>query len=254
MWYDPNASVAVDCELILDLAGPLRLQDAQGVDLTPRSRKAQGLLALVGTSPSLRRSRLWLQDKLWSDRGPEQGSGSLRQCLTEIRSTLRNHLCCFRTDSGWIALDPERVLVNTTMSERDRDANVEFLDGLDIRDPEFEHWLRDQRSSHSHCSERSDDIVLRRHAANEPRTLGEARSTELVRAHKAHIAALEQLVGRQALEIEFLKAALRNAPGGLPTSAMLCGAAYELRRDCQHKGSEFGVLPFDVLDRSKIRT
>ena len=241
MWYDPNAAI-VDCELILDLAGPFRLREAQGVDLTPRSRKAQGLLALVGTSPSLRRSRLWLQDKLWSDRGAEQGSASLRQCLTDIRSTLRDHRGCFRTDSGWIALDPERVLVNTTVSERDGDANVEFLEGLDIRDPEFEHWLRDQRLSHSRPSDRSDGVALDHQAAHEPRTPGQAAAAELVRAQAAHIAALEQLLGRQALEIEFLKAALRNgrAPRDLPTPAMLCGAAYELRRNCPRRGPAFG--------------
>jgi hypothetical protein len=48
--------------------GPLRLSDAEGADLTPRGRKAQGVLALLGTAPGLRRSRSWLQDKLWSDR------------------------------------------------------------------------------------------------------------------------------------------------------------------------------------------
>jgi hypothetical protein len=227
MWYDPNAAV-VECELILDLAGPFRLREARGADLTPKSRKAQGLLALVGTSPCMRRSRHWLQDKLWSDRGAEQGSASLRQCLTDIRSTLRDHRGCFRTDSGWVSLDPGRVLVNTTVSERDEEANVEFLEGLDIRDPEFEHWLRDQRLSHSRPSDRADG------QAPDPRT-----ATELVRAQEAQIAALEQLVGRQALEIEFLKAALRNGPAPQDPAppAMLCGAAYQLRKDCRQRAS-----------------
>ena len=62
-------------ELILDLGGPLRLSDAGGADLTPRARKAQGLLALLGTAPGLKRSRSWLQDKLWSDRGAGAGRG-----------------------------------------------------------------------------------------------------------------------------------------------------------------------------------
>jgi tetratricopeptide (TPR) repeat protein len=128
--------------LILDLGGPLRLSDPGGADLTPRARKAQGLLALLGTAPGLKRSRTWLQDKLWSDRGPEQGAASLRQCLTEIRTRLGPHVNCLRTEAGWVALDPGFVLVRSAPPPG---ADVEFLEGLDIRDPEFENWLRDQR-------------------------------------------------------------------------------------------------------------
>jgi hypothetical protein len=242
MLYDPKAAVGATCELILDLGGPFRLRDAEGEDLTPRSRKAQGLLALVGTAPSLRRSRPWLQDKLWSERGAEQGSASLRQCLTEIRAALRCHRGCLRTDSGWVALDADRVLVNATLSDRDENAEVEFLEGLDIRDPEFENWLRDQRLAQSH-HDRGEAIVHRRDApATE--TFGEARTAELLRAHETHIAALEQLLGRQALEIEFLKAALRGgaAPCNPATAVSLCGAACEVRWDGQRRDSGFHEL------------
>jgi hypothetical protein len=134
-----------DGGLVLDLVGPLRLTDSEGLDLTPRSRKAQGLLALIGTSPGLRRSRAWLQDKLWSDRGQEQGAGSLRQCLTEIRSSLGRHVVCLMTEAGWVALDPEKVRVRAELPDSDRSDDTEFLEGLDIRDREFEHWIRDQR-------------------------------------------------------------------------------------------------------------
>ena len=40
----------------------------------------------------------------------------------------------------------------------------------------------------------------------------DAQAAELLQAYEARIAALERLVGRQALEIEFLKGALRSAP------------------------------------------
>lgn len=129
--------------LTLALWGPLSLRDVSGADLTPRARKAQGLLALVGTSPSLKRSRAWLQDKLWSDRGAEQGAASLRQCLTEIRASLGRHVDCLGTEGGWVALDPEKVAV---LLAPPREApTAEFLEGLDVRDPEFEDWLRDER-------------------------------------------------------------------------------------------------------------
>lgn len=132
--------------LCLDLIGPLRLRGTDGSDLTPRGRKAQGLLALVGTAPGLRRSRAWLQDKLWSDRGTEQGASSLRQCLTEIRSALGRHVDCFETDRTWVAFDPDRIRVRKDCGPLAA-LDVEFLEGLDIRDPEFEHWIRDKRMS-----------------------------------------------------------------------------------------------------------
>lgn len=40
----------------------------------------------------------------------------------------------------------------------------------------------------------------------------DARAADLVREYEARVAALERLVGRQALELEFLKGALKNAP------------------------------------------
>ena len=40
----------------------------------------------------------------------------------------------------------------------------------------------------------------------------DAQAADLLQAYEAKVAALERLVGRQALEIEFLKGALRNAP------------------------------------------
>jgi transposase-like protein len=40
----------------------------------------------------------------------------------------------------------------------------------------------------------------------------DARAADLLQEYEAKIAALERLVGKQALEIEFLKGALRSAP------------------------------------------
>jgi transposase-like protein len=40
----------------------------------------------------------------------------------------------------------------------------------------------------------------------------EARAADLLQEYEAKIAALERMVGRQALELEFLRGALRNAP------------------------------------------
>jgi transposase-like protein len=40
----------------------------------------------------------------------------------------------------------------------------------------------------------------------------DARAADLIQQYEARIAALERLVGKQALELEFLKGALRSAP------------------------------------------
>ena len=159
--------------LVLRLGGPLELRDTDGNDLTPRARKAQGLLALLGTSPGLRRSRSWLQDKLWSDRGPEQGAASLRQCLTEIRRSLRDHVDCLVTETGWVGLDPGRVEVQMAAPAQPQGARGEFLEGLDVRDPEFEHWLRDQRSAYEDARVPKASVqVLERSTSHDTHPLG----------------------------------------------------------------------------------
>jgi transposase-like protein len=50
----------------------------------------------------------------------------------------------------------------------------------------------------------------------------DARAADTLQEFEAKVAALEQLVGRQALEIEFLKKAVKSArlPNGAPTSAI----------------------------------
>jgi TolB-like protein len=138
-----------DFVLELRLVGRMRLLRADGVEITPKGRKAQGLLALLGVAPELRRHRSWLQDKLWSDRPPEQGAASLRQELAGIRRALGEWSGCLTTDGGWVALDPARVRVRLDPGPEDWEltgAPPEFAAGLDIADPEFEDWIRDQRS------------------------------------------------------------------------------------------------------------
>lgn len=129
--------------LRLSLTGPVRLQSAGGGDLTPRSMKARGALAVLGVARGMRVARARLQDLMWSDRGPEQGAASLRQCLREIRQALgpgRQALCA---GPGWIGLDPKWIAVDAAPAAG---PEAEFASDLDIRDPEFEDWLRDTRA------------------------------------------------------------------------------------------------------------
>ena len=148
-----------DPELSLRLIGPLRLVRRDGVDVTPRGTKAQGLLALLGVSPGLRRSRAWLKDKLWSDRQDEQASASLRQVLSMLRHEVAAEAPWLLTQGHWVVLDPARIAVVLQPGPGDWETSgepSEFCEGLDIADPEFEDWIRDQRLA---WADRLDDEI-----------------------------------------------------------------------------------------------
>ena len=119
--------------------GPFRVRDDDGTDVTPVGMKERALLALILLSPGQRRARVWLQDKLWSDRDAQQGSGSLRQALSSIRKIMGSTGEQLKSDRSAIWLDPEVVLST--------DEAGDLLDDIDVRDPEFSNWLRDQRQA-----------------------------------------------------------------------------------------------------------
>lgn len=131
--------------LRITLRGQFRIETPEGVELTPVGAKAQGLLALLATDRHLRRGRVWLIDKLWSDRAQPQGQASLRQALVEIRKALGPWAAAFITDRRAVALDPEMVTVDAGPTAEPGGGT--FLEGIDIRDQEFEDWLRQMRAS-----------------------------------------------------------------------------------------------------------
>lgn len=61
----------------------------------------------------------------------------------------------------------------------------------------------------------------------------DAKAAELLQEQEARIAALERLVGRQALELEFLKTEMRSARSrrNVPTSVITGPPASQLRED-----------------------
>ena len=121
----------------LRLFGTFSVVDSRGLDLTPRSSKAQGLLALLASDPNGTRTRAWLQSKLWSDRGAAQAAGSLRQCLVQTRKALGEYADLLSATRKTVVLDLSRLEVS--------DHTGEFLEGLDVQDEEFETWLRFHR-------------------------------------------------------------------------------------------------------------
>src|SRR6266540_587867 len=139
-------------ELRICVIGAFRVLAHDDQDLTPRGRKARALLALLALTPTRRRSRPALQDKLWSDRGSEQGAASLRQTLTEIRRVFGDrYRDCLVSDMRGIGLAQDRVTVDldtADLSELGRKVEPPLLlEDVDVADEEFEHWLRNQRTA-----------------------------------------------------------------------------------------------------------
>jgi len=122
----------------LCLFGAFRLEDASGARININSIKAQAMLAMLATSSNGERSRAWLKSSLWSDRAPEQASGSLRQMLTYLRRILTPIGILLETDRARVALDLDSF-------EQPVDEAEEFLEGIDLRDEAFEDWLREKR-------------------------------------------------------------------------------------------------------------
>jgi class 3 adenylate cyclase/tetratricopeptide (TPR) repeat protein len=138
--------------------GAFALFGPDGKNLTPKSQKAQALLALVATSQHGMRARVWLCDKLWSGREPEQALANLRQTLTQIRKCLGPHADLLQADRSTvrirldlIELDLLALREKTLLQSADavllrKWGEVDFLEGIDVRDPEFEEWLTAERS------------------------------------------------------------------------------------------------------------
>lgn len=134
--------------MFIRLMGQFQVLDSEGRDHAPRGAKSRALLAMLCRTEDHCRPRRWLESRLWSDRGQEQASGSLRQALSELRKALgplARHLYCDR--------DCVRLVEFTTDLGRDPDAvrqamagGREFLEGIDIIDPAFGLWLAEERS------------------------------------------------------------------------------------------------------------
>lgn len=132
--------------MYIRMIGVFEVRDEAGVDRTPRGAKARALLALLVRTPGHRRPRRWLEARLWSDRGQEQASGSLRQALTELRRALgplADRLCSNR---DVVALGAFRSDLDDATAVREALARGrEFLEGIDILDAGFAAWLAEER-------------------------------------------------------------------------------------------------------------
>ena len=104
--------------------------------------KHKALFALLATAPHGRRTRAWLQESLWGDACYDSGRQSLRRALSDIKQTMGPAF-----DTVVQATHSEISLRLETIDFSGRPGAGEFLEGLDIRESGFNHWLTSIRVS-----------------------------------------------------------------------------------------------------------
>ena len=140
-------------EASLSLLGPMRLTSKNGDDLTPKARKTRAVLAVIALSRgAVPRARL--TDLLWGDRGEDQAKASLRQALYELRELGTAGLLTTSRES--VELGPKRLWTDvgpfearndpSQVAEHLQDVQWPLLSDLDDVTPEFDEWLRSERT------------------------------------------------------------------------------------------------------------
>ncbi|MCV6548292.1 MAG: hypothetical protein OIF56_13600 [Cohaesibacter sp.] len=129
----------------IQLFGPFKVLLHDGSDITPRSVRACALLAILATSQEYERSRRWLESNLWSDRAPEQASGSLRQALMAIRKIFKDGTKPLISNRQIVALAPNIFEIALPLGDPDQ-TNLEFLEGMHIQDQAFQAWHKEMQT------------------------------------------------------------------------------------------------------------
>jgi DNA-binding SARP family transcriptional activator len=142
--------------LTLTLLGGFRAQLGTGATLSLPSKKSQALLAYLAVCQARRTTRDSLADLLWGDTGEVQARQSLRQALAGLRRVLP------RTKPAIVVADHQAIALNAAATDVDalrferlvsqarpealQEAVALFrgdlLEGLRLKEPRFEEWLR----------------------------------------------------------------------------------------------------------------
>ena len=126
----------------LDCRGSFALWDGDDRLVTIRGRKSRAILAYLISYPHEHVTRERLIQLLWPDRAIAQARGSLRQSLVEIRRAAPGVIL---SDHEHVWLDPTRL---GSVEIADNCSPTEQLfDDLDGITPEFDDWLRCERST-----------------------------------------------------------------------------------------------------------
>lgn len=134
--------------ITIRLMGPVKVIGPNHKDLTPKGSKTAALLALLAYANGDYLSRAWLQEKLWSDRSPHQGQDSLRHAISNLKKSLGKYHHILVTHGKNLSLDRDCTLIDLydeLPAESYLSEPHQFLAGLDVKDREFEDWLRTAR-------------------------------------------------------------------------------------------------------------
>ncbi|MDO8312349.1 MAG: hypothetical protein Q7T25_10440, partial [Sideroxyarcus sp.] len=128
--------------LELNLFGACIVRSIGAVPYEMTGAKHKALFALLATAPFGRRTRSYLQDTLWGTSCFDNGRQSLRRALSDIKALMgADYETLLTVSNAEISLDLSLVHFIG------RPGGGEFLEGLDIRDNEFNEWLRGIRQS-----------------------------------------------------------------------------------------------------------
>lgn len=107
-----------------------------------RAAKHRAMFALLATAQGGRRTRAWLLNMLWGGTSGDGGRQSLRTALSKLRTEMGSAFDeVLRVDNSEITLDLSKVEIIGSPAAGD------FLEGIDIRDDDFNHWLQGMRQA-----------------------------------------------------------------------------------------------------------
>ncbi len=146
-------------DLLVELAGGVRVGTGTGRELRIASRKALALLACLAMRPGVAHTRDFLAGLLWEDSDAELARSSLRQALAALRRALPEDIAdTLRSDAGAVWLDADRADSDVARLQallRDGSPGAvieaaarcsgELFEGLEPRSSSFEHWMDEQR-------------------------------------------------------------------------------------------------------------
>lgn len=104
--------------------------------------KQKVLFALLVTAPFGRRTRAFLQDTLWGTGCYDSGRQSLRRALSDIKKIIGSDFSeIIKLNNSEVAIDLDNVKLIG------QPGRGEFLEGLDLLEEGYNHWLRGIRVS-----------------------------------------------------------------------------------------------------------
>ncbi|MEM7319217.1 MAG: hypothetical protein AAF408_09380, partial [Pseudomonadota bacterium] len=123
----------------VNLRGHFSVTDSAGTNVAPRGQKERALIALLALSPEQHRTRKWIQERLWSDRFPEQASASLRRAIYSIRKQIDDKSAFLQSDRNSVWLD-KTVDINSAEPKSAR-----LLEDIHVNDSAFADWAEQIR-------------------------------------------------------------------------------------------------------------